>query len=1139
MERVVIPGDRKAIFRHGAPEAASAALAADFVEKGDHAVIFLLDETIHRAEEWAEDVAAFLELARPNAKTRLHIFDEVPGNENPESFERHCDRIAVLSALGEFSRKKEAGDGKETLLVAATPQSILSPCPTFKSFERQEMIISPGEKIPFARFAEDLASRFDYSSEILCEAPAQFAVRGGLVDIYPANGEFPVRIDFFGDEVEEIRSFDPTTQRTTGKIEQVILASTSHADSNEKEGGFFEHVNCPATWILREPEDLLLQFPLVFHKEKRTKTPKASFKNAFERKHSKKDLFLGLATIDSGRGIFDLATASDTGVESLEDLHLHRTATRGSLNLAQFESERTIRETYLKGLFDRSLDGFRVQIAAGVESERRRIEETITEQGNLRGFEPEYLPIGLREGFALSLKEKERFLGTPNPKGRKGILIATAREILGRERSRRPGRSRRMVAVRPQVDQALDFAELVEGDHLVHLQHGVCRYMGIGKIQDEGREEEAITVEFSDGITLHVPLQESHLLSRYVGLSKAKPKLAKLGGKSWIKAKEAAERAAFDLAADLLRLQASREASQGYSFSPDDEWQKEFENAFPFTETPDQLSAIEAVKQDMESKTPMDRLLCGDVGFGKTEVALRAAFKAVMDGRQVAVLAPTTVLCQQHLNVFRDRMVDYPVVVEMLSRFRTKAQQRKALQALEEGGVDIMVGTHRILSSDVKFKDLGLLIVDEEQRFGVRHKESIKKMKKDVDVLTLSATPIPRTLYFAMVGARALGSIETPPVNRRPIRTEVMQHSPEVVRKAMETEIRRGGQVFYLHNKVKTIEAVARRLREQFPKLRIAVGHGQMAEDELEEVMTEFIALKYDVLVCTTIIESGIDIPNCNTILIEGADRFGLSQLYQLRGRVGRFDRQAYAYLLLNRHKPVPAKARKRLSAIKQLTKLGAGFRIALRDLELRGAGNLLGSEQSGHVAGIGFDLYCRLLKQSVARLKGDESSFRPKASVRLDFTSGGRQEENSTSFIGADHKSGQKLGAYLPEDYAQEARLRIDFYRRLANAQSTEEIRELSEELTDRFGTLPVEAEALMLENEIRCLAEEAGIDRVETRENVLECRLANPKRKKEGTVFLRIAGKLPLLIEKDSLLKLKEIVQFLKLRIHAKEVS
>ena len=470
-------------------------------------------------------------------------------------------------------------------------------------------------------------------------------------------------------------------------------------------------------------------------------------------------------------------------------------------------------------------------------------------------------------------------------------------------------------------------------------------------------------------------------------------------------------------------------------------------------------------------------------------------------------------------------MSDYPISIEMLSRFRTPGQQKKIIQATGAGSVDILIGTHRMFSPDVIFKDLGLLVIDEEQRFGVQHKESIKKLRSHVDVLTLSATPIPRTLYFAMVGARALSSIETAPVNRRPIRTEVVHNSAEVLQQAVETETRRGGQIFYLHNRVKTIHSIKKKLELQFPKLRIGVGHGQMSEGELEEVMTSFVAHRFDMLVCTTIIESGLDIPNCNTIIIEAADKFGLSQLYQLRGRVGRFDRQAYAYLLLNRHLTVSDQARKRLSAIRQINNFGAGFRIALRDLELRGAGNLLGSEQSGHVAGIGFELYCRLLRESVSRLKGEEISLRPNATVRMDFLTSGvptEKEEEESSFI--------LMGSFFPDHYTFEPRLRIEAYRRLAKMRDEKEIDEFVDELKDRFGTPPPEVIALTQESKIRCLAEEAGFDMLEVRKNEIYCRLI--KRGKEGTKhYYRKAGQIPKLSSKEPLLKLNETIRFLKL--------
>src|SRR5476649_2290811 len=569
---------------------------------------------------------------------------------------------------------------------------------------------------------------------------------------------------------------------------------------------------------------------------------------------------------------------------------------------------------------------------------------------------------------------------------------------------RRPGRRHRDRALRPpaaapraaarqaaaapraQVDQLLDFSELVEGDYVVHLQHGVALFRGLTKLEATDGEREVISLEFDDHVTLHVPLAESHLVSRYVGLGRIRPALGRVGSARWEKTRAAAERATLDLAAELLRVQAAREAEPGHACPPDNDWQREFEASFPFAETPDQLRAIQETKSDLERERPMDRLICGDVGFGKTEVAIRAAFKAVQGGRQVALLVPTTVLAQQHLNTFRERMAGYPIAVEMVSRFRTRAEQTKILDATAAGLVDILIGTHRLLQADVKFRDFGLVVIDEEQRFGVKHKERFKAMRATVDVLSMSATPIPRTLYMALTGARDLSVIETAPTNRHPIQTIVKTYDEKVVVDAVRHEIRRGGQVFYLHNRVQTIDLVAARLREMLPDLSIGVGHGQMDAHELERVMTEFVAGRYQVLVCTTIIESGLDIPNCNTILIEGADRFGLSQLYQLRGRVGRFKHQAYAYLLLHRHTRLLEVARQRLTAMRQHNQLGAGFRIAMRDLELRGAGNLLGAEQSGHIVGVGFELYCQLLRQSVARLRGDTTAAAIRANVKLDF---------------------------------------------------------------------------------------------------------------------------------------------------------
>jgi transcription-repair coupling factor (superfamily II helicase) len=642
-------------------------------------------------------------------------------------------------------------------------------------------------------------------------------------------------------------------------------------------------------------------------------------------------------------------------------------------------------------------------------------------------------------------------------------------------------------------------------------------------------------------VTLHVPLQESHLISRYVGLSKTKPQLGRIGSGRWEKARQAAERSTIDLAAELLRIHAEREAQPGFACPPDTAWQREFEGSFAFTETRDQLKAIADTKTDMEKTRPMDRLICGDVGFGKTEVAIRAAFKSVQSGRQVALLVPTTVLAQQHLNTFRERMAGYPIAVEMVSRFRTRAEQKKILEAAAAGQVDILIGTHRLLQADVKFRELGLVVIDEEQRFGVKHKEAFKRMRATVDVLSMSATPIPRTLYMALTGARDLSVIETAPTNRHPIQTIVKTYDEQIVVDAIRHEIRRGGQVFYLHNRIMTIELVAARLRQLLPDLTIGVGHGQMDADDLEHIMTDFVAAKYQVLICTTIIESGLDIPNCNTIIIEGADRFGLSQLYQLRGRVGRFKHQAYAYLLLHRHTKLLEIARERLSAMRQHNQLGAGFRIAMRDLELRGAGNLLGSEQSGHIVGVGFELYCQLLRQSVARLKGDKTAAAIRASVKLDFVfvgdgtpreanNRGRHVDSYTAIRDAEDAANEgpavdPIQARIPSAYVNETRLRIDFYRKLALADTLPAVKQIEADLRDRFGKFGDEVRALLLITEIRIRAEQKGILSVETESTRLKCRRQSGQRDDwvmHGTRFPRLTAPKPLL-------RLKEVITFL----------
>ena len=647
-------------------------------------------------------------------------------------------------------------------------------------------------------------------------------------------------------------------------------------------------------------------------------------------------------------------------------------------------------------------------------------------------------------------------------------------------------------------------------------------------------------------------MSESHLVSKYVGAGKSRPPLNALGGTRWAKTKAQAESAVRDLASEMLSLHAVRDSQPGHAFPADAGWQCEFENSFVYEETPDQMRAIIATKKDMEAPRPMDRLICGDVGYGKTEVAIRAAFKAAVAGKQVAILTPTTILAQQHFNTFRERMADYPLRIELLSRFRTRRELAAVIAQLAAGSVDIVIGTHRLLQRDIAFKDLGLVVIDEEQRFGVLHKEKFKQLRSTVDVLTLTATPIPRTLYLALAGARDMSTIETPPQDRLPVETIVAQYDERTVRDAIQRELNRGGQVFYLHNRVMDIQTAGQRLRALVPEARIAIGHGQMESHQLEEVMTGFINGETDVLLSTTIIESGLDIPNANTIIIDRADRFGLGDLYQLRGRVGRYKHQAYAYLLLPRHAGLLIEARKRISAIKQYSTLGSGFRIAMRDLEIRGAGNLLGAEQSGHIAAVGFELYCQLLKQSVKNLKGEKVKPRVEVQIRLDFLvhpneTRPKTKDASPSATPADPEiqvprevgtwvtrsvassaddpekpaSFPKAAAALPVAYITQAQHRIDIYRKLAQAADAAALGELRNELRDRFGPLPPAAELLLKTAELKLIATERNITAIETKGEKLMLTRNHD--------YIMVGGKFPRLKRTTPAARINEIKRIL----------
>ena len=800
-------------------------------------------------------------------------------------------------------------------LIVATHASLDQPAPKRAALFSAIVQLKQGGRQTMEDTIKTLSdARYERVSQVTTRG--QFAVRGGILDLFSWQAQLPVRVEFFDDDIESIREFDIDTQTSVRHLRSIdILLGAA-----EDESGRVRDYIAKDHWrVAIEPEE-----------------------------DDDAEIKISEGWIENGPEDFSGAFQDcDVGEFAVGDFIL------AEAKRAQFSAR----------LQEWRESSARILIYFQTEGEIERFREIVGE-ANLEGVELE--EGTLPRGFCF-------------PDG--NLVVLSAAELFGRfpaHGRRRLQRAERLGRNRAQID----FSELNEGDLVVHLENGVGRFLQLMTVPTPGGvEQEVLALEFADGAKLYVPLEQAYLVSRYVGVGKKSPALSSLADAKWSRAKKNAVASIFDYAGKMLAVQAERETQSGHSFGPDTKWQAEFEHSFPFRETPDQLKAIIETKNDMERARSMDRLICGDVGFGKTEVAIRAAFKAVMDGRQVAVLTPTTVLAQQHFETFRQRMLDYPVRIEMLSRFRSQSEQRKVLQLLREGGVDVVIGTHRLISGDVVFKDLGLVVIDEEQRFGVLHKEKFKELFKLVDVLTLSATPIPRTLYLSLVGVKDMSSIETPPLNRLPVETVVCGYDERIIRDAINRELERQGQVYFLHNRVQTIERTRNRIAELCPNARVEFGHGQMGDDELEMVMSRFVAGKIDVLVCTTIIESGLDIPNANTIIIDRADRFGLADLYQLRGRVGRAEHKAYAYLMLPREMMTVGAARKRINAIKQYSSLGAGFRIAMRDLEIRGAGSILGTAQSGHIMAIGFDLYCQLLKQAVSQLKGQK--FRPRLEVQ------------------------------------------------------------------------------------------------------------------------------------------------------------
>jgi len=961
--------------------------------------------------------------------------DAAPGSRGDTDIEGH--RLHALRAVSLACTPAS----RSQPLILTTVQALMQQAPDPASLDRVAVSLREHEEADLGAVAERLDA-MGYRRTVEVREKSEFTVKGGLLDAWSPDSEMPVRIEWFGQKIESLRTFDPLTQVSVRKTGAASLLPAT--EPGTPAAGLLDFLpGNTVFWWSDMPG--AAEHAGVFAESLTESGAAARFATWEE-----------LAAAVSGRaqGVevqgASLEAAPVEGFPAFEPVLPPAPAAAG-----MFEPDRA-------GAERRRLIGRLCELAgAGWD-----VAVFLDTSGELEHFR-ENLP----EGCGVQARVGAVSEGFMCPAIR--LALVCEGDIYGRKklqvgrydpRPRKPGAAE-------AGDRIGDLSQVEPGELVVHADHGIGRYLGLFEIAFEGRTQEVISVEYADNARLHVPVSQSHLLSRYTGVSRHHITLHRLGGKRWAREKSEADRAVADLAASLIETQALRETLKGRPFAADNVWQREFEAAFPYRETPDQQDAIADVKRCMEAARPMDLLVCGDAGYGKTEVAMRAAFKAVMDGAQVAVLVPTTVLAQQHFSTFTDRMAPFPVRIGMLSRFCSPAERRDVLAGTADGSMDIVIGTHALIGSNVKFRDLGLVIIDEEQRFGVRHKEWLKKTRAMVDVLTMTATPIPRTLYLSMTGARDMSLIQTAPRERISVETVVSRNDDNVVRGAVLRELNRGGQAFYLHNRVMTIERAAARLRELVPEARIAVAHGQMPAAALSRIVRGFISGDSDVLLCTTIIESGTDIPRANTILIDRADRFGLSELYQLRGRVGRGKQKGYAYLLLP-HGRVEALARKRIEALMRHSELGAGFHLALRDLEIRGAGNLLGPQQSGHINAVGFGLYCQLLRRSVAKMKGDKVPEIVETEVVLDFIT-----------LSTSHPEDPSAAA-IPYSYIEDEPVRVGVYRRMAEAADPADVKALRAELGDRFGRIPPALDRFLKICELRTVCAAQRIRRVEARE-------------------------------------------------------
>ncbi|MBQ7796013.1 MAG: transcription-repair coupling factor [Lachnospiraceae bacterium] len=1021
----------------------------------------------------------------------------------------------------------------ESGVVVTTVDGLMDHLLPISMMEDRCLSVAAGEILDIDHMKEILTD-MGYERMGQVDGMGQFSIRGGIIDIYPLTEELPVRIEMWDDEVDSIRTFDPESQRSIAQMDAVMIYPAAElvlnedqkldgAERIEKEGKkqekLFRDQGKPEEahrikmavkelceglregfdtqnldGYIRYFSDETVSFLdymkaagertagagagglAIFLDEpqrlrERAEIVETEFRESMTHRLEKGYLLPGQTDLlFSAKAILAASQTSECVFMTGLDQRLPGMSAKSKYSITgkNLSSYQNSFEILIKDLTRWKKEGYRVVLLSASRTRASRLANDLREY-DLRAFCPDDPDRRVAPGEILVTYGKLR-KGFEYPLIK--FVVITESDMFGAEK-----RQKKRKKYNYEGKKISSFSELTVGDYVVHENHGLGIYRGIEKIEQDHVIKDYIKVQYADGGNLYLPATRLDGIQKYAGSDAKTPKLNKLGGSEWNKTKTRVKSAVRQIARELVELYAARQDAEGFEYGPDTVWQREFEEMFPYEETEDQLTAIEDIKKDMESRKIMDRLICGDVGYGKTEIAIRAAFKAVQEGKQVVYLVPTTILAQQHYNTFVQRMKDFPVRVDMMSRFRTPAEMKKTLEGLKKGYVDIVIGTHRVLSKDVVFKDLGLLIIDEEQRFGVAHKEKIKQLKQNVDVLTLTATPIPRTLHMSLIGIRDMSVLEEPPVDRVPIQTYVMEYNDEMIREAIHRELARNGQVYYVYNRVSNIDEVANHVATLVPDANVAFAHGQMSERQLEKIMLDFVNGEVDVLVSTTIIETGLDIPNANTMIIHDADRLGLSQLYQIRGRIGRSNRTSFAFLMYKRDKMLREEAEKRLQAIREFTELGSGIKIAMRDLELRGAGNILGAEQHGHMEAVGYDLYCKMLNEAVLALKG-----------QLE------EEERFETVVDCD------IDAFIPDGYIKNEYLKLDVYKRISTIENEDEYMDMQDELIDRFGDIPKSVDNLLRVAELKAMAHRAYVTEVDINRQEVRIELF-PKAKLDTT--------------------------------------